>query len=117
MEYRASRATLRAIPEPYEILPTMTRVFYQVAEIQAAAMRLLVAGGLIEKDALESGVVRIIEAKGEKERALYTAMEKLSYRTETWYAFVAECLVSYPLNGHGGLKERTGLMEHRHDYA
>ena len=93
----------------------MTRLFYQVSEIQAAGVRLLAAADLIEKDALEHGNICTTVHTDEQALALATAMHELHYRTEDWYGFVTDCLVAYPLNGRGGLKERTGLMEHRHD--
>ena len=109
------KITLKEVPEPYETLPKLTRVFYQVAEIQLEAMRLLAASGLIERVALQEGHIRIIKPSGPQERALEAATSKLRHRSERWYRYIVECLVSYPLNGSGGLKERTGLMEHRHD--
>ena len=117
VDFLAWRVVLQAVPEPYETLPNLTRVFYQVAEIQAAAMGLLVASGLIQKDSMEEGTIRVARPRDEQRLALASAMQKLHYRSERWYSFVLECLISYPLNGSGGLKERTGLMEHRHDTA
>ena len=111
------KIVLREVPNPYETLPNLTRVFYQVAEIQLEAMRLLAASGLIEKGALQKGIIRLARFRGEREHALAAARGKLSYRSEGWYRYILECLISYPLNGSGGLKERTGLMEHRHDSA
>ena len=114
-EYRSRRSALRSVPEPYELLPNMTRLFYQVSELQTGGVRLLAASELIGKEALEHGHIRISVHKDDQVQALATAMNELHYRSEDWYAFVIECLVRYPLNGRGGLKERTGLMEHRHD--
>lgn len=116
-EFRAKKATLNTVCEPYESLPNPTRVFYQVAEIQSAAMRLLVAGELIDRDSLENGIICLIDSTTNQKKALASAMQLLHYRTEDWYEFIVECLSSYPLDGRGGLKERTGLMEYRHDYA
>ena len=114
-EYRSRRSILNSVPEPYEQLPSVTRVFYQVSEIQSAAMRLLAVAEFIDKNSLEEGIIRTIEQKEEQANSLVTAKEKLLYRSENWYAFITECLMDFPLNGNGGLKERTGLMEHRHD--
>ena len=116
-EYRSRRRFLGAIPEPYELLPNMTRIFYQVLEIQTAAMRLLAAAELIQQDALEHQQIQVTIRPDAWSIPLVTATQQLQYRSENWYAFITECLVSYPMNGSGGLKERTGLMEHRHDAA
>ena len=114
-EYRARRTALRSIPEPYELLPNMTRLFYQLSEIQAAGMGLLSAANLIRQHALENGNICLTVHTEQQTQALETAMQELRYRSADWYSFVTDCLIDYPLYGRGGLKERTGLMEHRHD--
>ena len=114
-EYLSKRSVLRAVPEPYESLPNTTRLFYQISEIQTAGIRLLAAAELIRNDLIEHEVIHMTRNVDEQHEALATAMQELRYRSDPWYAFVTECLVAYPLNGRGGLKERTGLMEHRHD--
>lgn len=114
-EYLSKRSVLRSVSEPYESLPNTTRLFYQVSEIQAAGIRLLAAAELIRSDLVEHGEVRVTQRVDEKQQALATAVRELHYRSDAWYSFVTECLIAYPLNGRGGLKERTGLMEHRHD--
>lgn len=114
-KYLFKRGVLRSVPEPYESLPNTTRLFYQISEIQAAGVRLLAAGELIRDDLIEHGEVHVTSRVDEQQLALTTAMQELHYRSDAWYDFVTECLVGYPLNGRGGLKERTGLMEHRHD--
>ena len=114
-EYRTKGKILRTVPEPYEQFPNMTRLFYQVSEIQAAGARLLAAADLIQRGALDNGHVCLTTHTDDQSRALHGAMQELRYRSEDWYGFVTECLVTYPLYGRGGLKERTGLMEYRHD--
>ena len=89
-EFRSRRAALRSVPEPYELLPNMTRLFYQVSEIQAARIRLLAAGELIGKDALEHGQIRTTLHKDDQIQALLTAVNELHYRSEEWYAFVTK---------------------------
>lgn len=116
-ELRTWKRSLREISDPYEQLPNLTRLFFQVGEIQAAAIHLLIAGELVDQDSLESDKIVIVEPNGEKRKKLLSATEKLNYRTEDWYKFIVKYLISYPLNGRGGLKERTGLMEYRHDFA
>ena len=76
IEFRSRRVSLKAVPEPYETLPNLTRVFYQVSEIQAAGMRLLVAAELVEKSALENGIVRARKAQGDQLDKLTMAMRK-----------------------------------------
>ncbi len=114
-KYRSKRAILASVPNPYENLPNMTRLFYQVSEIQEAGVRLLAAAELISKQSFKRGQICVAKHNDAQASALVAAMQKLHYRDEEWYDFVTRCLISYPLNGHGGLKERTGLMEHRHD--
>ncbi len=116
-EYRSKRAILRSIPDPYELFPNMTRLFFQVSEIQIAGLRLLAAANFIGKEELNQGQVCATIQREQQKQALVMAMHDLHYRSEGWYTFLADSLIDYPLNGRGGLKDRTGLMEFRHDIS
>lgn len=112
-EMRGSRAALRAVPQPYEVLPSRTRLFFQLNEIQVAAARLLVGGGMFDRECFQHGEVRL--SAGEKARGLRDAMQRAEFRAASWYEVLTKQLCTIPLNGRNGLKERSGLMEFRHD--
>jgi hypothetical protein len=104
---------LNKIPRPYEDLPNPSRLFFQLNQIQDRAARLLAAAGVIDRNSVPRGVIRIVgdELPGEVRRI----GDKLEYRTQSWYEFLTTRLAKYSMNGVGGLKERSGLMEFRHD--
>lgn len=99
--------------ERYEIQPEDRLLFARMSAIQVVALRALAISGIINKERLELGFVaftgaeiasdildRVVEANlGDRER-----MESLEV-----------LMTQYPLNGVGGLKERTRLMEHKYD--
>ena len=116
-KFANKRTALQRVQGSYESVPNATRVFFQIEEIQSAALRLLGSGNLTEKESLASGTVRVVVPPMTTAEAIGAAVDQLPYRAEDWYAFIVECLVPYPLNGNGGLKARTGLLEYRHDYA
>lgn len=112
-EMRSSRSALRSAPPPYEVLPSRTRLFFQLNEIQVAAARLLVGGGMFDRQCFQDGVVKLTSA-GQESR-LTKIIEHAGLRTAAWYQVLTKQLCAIPLNGRNGLKERSGLMEFRHD--
>lgn len=107
------RRKLRQVPQPYEELPNPSRLFFQLNPIQERAVRLLAAGGVLDRGRLASGFVVVSGQELPKEVAKLG--ESLSYRAQSWYEFLTSQLVKYPVNGPDGLKARSGLMEFRHD--
>lgn len=112
-DLKARRRAFDEIPEPYEALPSPPRLFFQLGEIQAPAARLLIAGGFWSKDALNDGYAQFDSP--DVPVRLQSLASKLSYREQPWYRLIVEGLVTVPLNGRRGLKERAGVMEFRHD--
>jgi len=112
-EFRNRRKMLSAIPEPYETLPSPARLFFQLGEIQEAAARVLAVKEFIDGDELLKGTAAI--SKSAVMQPLMQIGDRLQYRSTSWYEFVVKDLSEIALQGSKGLKERSGVMEFRHD--
>ena len=110
---RSRKGGLRSVPAPYESLPTPKRLFFQLCTIQDTAAKLLAAGGILDRGAFLNG--RIALATGELPSQLGELLKSLQFRSSEWYALVTQELSRVPLYGRNGLKDRSGLMEFRHD--
>ncbi len=109
------RAMLKKIPEPYESLPSPSRLMFELGEIQEQTIKSMIAKGLVEKGPFISGKVKIRFMVLPQKISELIASEK--FRQEEWYNFLTKVLVQMPLKGINGLKDRTGLMEYRYDVA
>ena len=112
-ELRRYRKQMTSIPEPFEMLPSAPRLFYQMGELQSVAAGLLTARGYV--DAVDDGhslkTVDVVACK-----SMLAEMGKGSgFRTADWYGFLVDELTKLPLHGPNGLKARSGLLEYRHD--
>lgn len=112
-ELRAYRKLLNSIPQPYEEFPGAGKLFFQLSVIQETGARLLVAGGLLDAASLIGGQAKLIRSATLPR--LRELGEKLSFRGSAWYEFLMKQISRMPLGGRNGLKERSGLMEFRHD--
>jgi hypothetical protein len=112
-ELRSKKRALRSVPIPYESLPTPKRLFFQLGIIQDIAAKLLAAGGILDRGAFLNG--RILLPKADLPLTFRELMNSLRFRSSDWYALVTEELSRIALYGRNGLKERSGLMEFRHD--
>ena len=91
------------------------QAFREIEQIQMAAIGALAAAELIERDFLETGILR------RTEKAIpYDLKLKMGRSFEECPEvanFVVYQLGTFPLKGDGGLKHRTGLLEYRYDNA
>lgn len=89
------------------------RTFRDLEQIQNAAVRLLAASEVFDSTMLEEGIIsRSNSALPEElERSISTMQSQPNKLT----AFVLAELSTLELQGVGGLKQRTGLMEYRYD--
>ena len=89
------------------------RTFRDLEQIQNSAIRLLAASDVFDSKKLESGII------SRTNRALPTEFSKTtsdsSSQSNTLIDFVLTQLSVLPLQGNGGLKQRSGLMEYRYD--
>lgn len=89
------------------------RTFHDLEQIQNSATRLLAASDVFDSKKLEEGII------SRTSRALPTEFSKTtsdpSNQASTLIDFVLTQLSALPLQGNGGLKQRSGLMEYRYD--
>jgi hypothetical protein len=89
------------------------RTFHDLEQIQNSATRLLAASDVFDSKKLEEGII------SRTSRALPTVFSKTtsdpSNQASTLIDFVLTQLSALPLQGNGGLKQRSGLMEYRYD--
>ena len=89
------------------------RTFHDLEQIQNSATRLLAASNVFDSKKLEEGLI------SRTSQALPTEFSKTtldpSEQSSTLINFVLTRLSALPLQGDGGLKQRSGLMEYRYD--
>jgi hypothetical protein len=108
------RGQLRDVPEPYERLPASHRLFFQLNEIQVPAARVLGAKNIFNQEALKNGSV-VVTNPAELAIQVNSIKAPLAFRSAACYPFVIKELAELTLNGRDGLKDRSGVMEFRHD--
>jgi hypothetical protein len=112
-QLRSAKSLFKSIPQPYENFPSAPQLFFQLGEIQESAGRLLVGRDLLDRNAILNGTAQLIESDALSR--VQELVQRLSHRSADWYKFVVEQLRDLPLQGKNGLKERSGVMEFRHD--
>lgn len=96
----------------YSALPSDTVLFGRMEPAQIAAAQTMATSGALDEDALSLGIVKFQDFPTPAE----LEMRVVAANTENFQALeIAKVLFGYPLLGAGGLKDRTGLLEHRYD--
>lgn len=89
------------------------RTFHDLEQIQNSATRLLAASDVFDSKKLDEGIIsrtsRVLPTEFNK------AMSIQLKQVGTLFDFVLTQLSALPLQGDGGLKQRSGLMEYRYD--
>jgi hypothetical protein len=112
------RRIARAIKNEYRGPVSSHRTFRDMEPIQHAAARLLAASGVFDSRQLELGNVSRTSTPLPDDLLQAQALEPVSSGPATAVSnYVLHKLSVLPLSGVGGLKQRTGLMEHRYDVA
>lgn len=90
------------------------QTFRDMSEIQVAALRNIAASGLISLDLYERGLA--------KKNSSHILSNELSEKINSFlesnieiFNFIINSFMKFPLHGINGLKDRTGLLEHRYD--
>lgn len=98
--------------KPYQMMPEKRIVFQHMKPFSEAAIQTLASKDFLDKEqfflgfisrtgrSLPDGVLRLASEANDEDQALATILDGL---------------FSIPLEGFGGLKERSGLMEYRYD--
>ena len=108
-----TRASQTRRAPPYGPRPEDPVLFERMRPYQVSALETLALQGLFSPTALEDGWVEIIEGD------IPAALAARARQANTDEAGLMEALAilasDYPLTGSDGLKDRTGLLEHRYD--
>ena len=116
-EHAEIRKVARTIKNEYRGPVSTHRAFRDMEPIQHAAARLLAASGVFDSRQLELGTVSRTTNALPDDLLKAQALDPASSAATAVSNYVLHKLSSLPLSGSGGLKQRTGLMEHRYDVA
>jgi hypothetical protein len=107
------RAVAKEFTNKFRGPVSSSRTFHDLEQIQNSATRLLAASDVFDPKKLEEGIV------SRTNRALPTEFNKTTSdptnQAGMLVDFVLTQLSALPLQGNGGLKQRSGLMEYRYD--
>lgn len=98
---------------PYGAMPDDSTVFARMEPFQRAAAASLVHSGYLSSDAWNTNEVQFTPETlppGFSERC-----SALNAQMADIINILCQIKSRYPLGGHGGLKDRTGLLEYRYD--
>ena len=115
MEFTAIRKAAAETDNPYRRSTGSRAAFERMRPIFFAALTGLVAAGLVDGEALKDGLISLSET--ELPADLAAAASRFQERQTVVGRFVLSELLAMPSNGAGGLKDRSGLIEHRYDIA
>lgn len=117
-EHREVRKVAKTIKNEYRGPVSAHRTFRDMEPIQHASARMLAASGLFDSRELELGaVLRTEKALPDGLLTAQASEPADSGPAAAVSSYVLNQLSTLPLSGPSGLKQRTGLMEHRYDVA
>lgn len=117
-EHTEIRRVARSLKNDYRGPVSAARTFRDMEPIQHAAARLLAASGVFDSQQLELGMISRAAGELPGDLSRSQVLEPASSGpTAALSHYVLHKLSGLPLAGPGGLKQRTGLMEHRYDVA
>lgn len=114
-DVRTIRKLAKALVSPYRNPLAGRSTFERARPIFQAAMSSLVAVNLIDGELLRTGM--LVRSNHELPEELSRTISGFMQRQQQIRRFVVTDLVCIPLLGSNGLKDRSGLMEHRYDPA
>lgn len=98
---------------PYGTMPDDTSIFARMEPFQRAAAASLVESGHLSSEAWKTDQVEFSVL--ELPTALTARCSELNERMADIMTILCQIKARYPLTGRDGLKDRTGLLEHRYD--
>lgn len=114
-QHRKFRAVADTYNEtrPYGDQPPDTELFARMKPMQTAALETLAAKGLVNANVLKDGMV--IRGEQTLPPALAERIRNANSDQQDLMQAILALSSEYPLLGKDGLKDRTGLLEHRYD--
>ena len=110
-EHMKWRKRFLGLDNPYWFGGEPALVFAQMEPLQETAQNLLYAQGLTDPSLYPGSIKLVIDAFRRLTLPASTSM------SGDLLEFLVTILGEFPFHGYGGLKDRTGLMEHRYDAA
>lgn len=101
--------------QPYGGIPDDTSLFLSMAPVQALAIDTLAAHGLIDPDAHKKGV--ILAGESSSPDVLLESVSVFIRENLELFDVLRTLTCEYAFLGEGGIKRRSGLMEHKYDAA
>lgn len=107
------RKTIKALDIPYERIEDPFKIFLQIEPLQSSALRCLASYDIIDADQLSDG--KILRTEKHLPKQLKEAINKAYIENPDLLNFLTGPLFDLDFYGQGGLKARSGLVEHRYD--
>lgn len=114
-EHVEIKKVARVSANPYRGPVSGHRAFRELEPIQSAAARMLALTGVFSPTELENG--RIVRTGQQLPEELGRSVTHASSGGSAIEEYILAKMAGIPLQGVGGLKQRTGLMEYRYDPA
>ena len=105
---------IRRRPKSYEDPNSIRQAFAQMNKIQRQVAMDMVTKGIVQRDKYREGLLTP-NSESSASGLLRSAANEWDARNEEWYKLTVVVLLSMPLNGKDGLKDRSGLLEFRYD--
>lgn len=105
---------VRRLPKSYEDPNSIRQAFPQMSKIHGQVAMDMVSKGIILGDKFKTGVLEPNNYINSKE-LLESVANEWATKGDQLYKLTLKVMISIPLNGKGGLKDRSGLMEYKYD--
>jgi hypothetical protein len=108
------RKMIRRVPCTYEDSSSIRQGFRQISKVQGQVAMDMVSKGVLQGTAYREGLL-IPSVDISTSGLIDEVVELWENRKAEWRHLAVDALLSIPLNGHNGLKARSGLLEYRYD--
>ena len=105
---------VKQLPKTYEEPYSIRQGFAQMKKVQSQVAMDMVAKGIVLRDAYREGVLIPRTESEDVSKLLESVAENWKVRDEDFHNMTIKALLSIPLNGKMGLKDRSRLMEFRY---
>ncbi|WP_339135823.1 MAG: ABC-three component system middle component 5 [Candidatus Electrothrix sp. GW3-4] len=109
------RRKIKQLPETYEDPQSIRQAFLPMTKIHKQVTMDMVARGIIQRKKYQEGTLILNIEEAHAYDFITSVAEEWKIRNEEWHEKLINVVLSIPLNGRGGLKDRTGLLEFRYD--
>lgn len=108
------RKNISPLRKTYEDPFSIRQGFAQVNKIQKHVAMDMVAKGIVQRDSYREGIL-IPSTAPTISGLLESVALNWEDRNQAWHKLIVTVLLSIPLNGKNGLKDRSGLLEFKYD--